>query len=243
MDYISIASRKKKISIKEIFKNKNTISFLFVVFGFVLYLLFLSPIIESKVVAFLINDNISDSNVTLNYLTAMHEDDVFASEYTINTIGSQDKFDLVKSLTEIQTEDARVMAMQKFLRDYNSPMAPYAKTFVEEADRHGLDWRLVASISGVESAFGNIIPNGTHNGWGWRGQNPNANGWSQFSDWGEAIQVVTERLALGYGTNLTPYQIEPSYCPPCYTGGHAWARGVTGFMNELDYYLDNLDSI
>lgn len=32
-------------------------------------------------------------------------------------------------------------------------MANSAETFVVEADKRGLDWRLLAAISGVESAF------------------------------------------------------------------------------------------
>ncbi len=117
------------------------------------------------------------------------------------------------SKTDIKTEDARVIVMQKFLFEYNSPMYPYSKTFIIEADKYNLDWRLVASISGVESAFGNIVPRGTHNAWGWRGINKNPEGWSQFETWNAGIAEVTRGLAQGYGITLTPYQIEQYYCP------------------------------
>jgi len=140
------------------------------------------------------------------------------------------------------TTDPRVIAMRRFLQDYRSPMYPYADIFIMEADRTGLDWRLVASISGVESAFGNIIPLNSNNGWGWKG-GPGGN-WSMFPTWKEGISTVTEGLAYGYGTTLTPSQIEPTYCPPCGADpAHAWANGVQKYMNELQYYLDNLENI
>jgi len=134
--------------------------------------------------------------------------------------------------------------MNKFLNDFHSPMASSAETFVKEADKHGLDWRLLASISGVESAFGNITPQGTNNAWGWRGVNSNDRGWSIFSSWDNAIIHITERFAQGYGTTMTPFEIEPIYCPPCgQNPEHAWANGVTRYMQQLQYYLDNLDKI
>ena len=133
--------------------------------------------------------------------------------------------------------------MSEFLDAYNSPMQPYAQVFVTVADEHGLDWRLVASISGVESAFGNLIPHtGYNNGWGWRGGPDGA--YSVFENFGEGITLVTTRLALGYGTSLTPFDIEPTYCPPCAANpAHSWANGVTRYMNELQYYLNNLENL
>jgi hypothetical protein len=68
----------------------------------------------------------------------------------------------------VVTSDSRSIALKEFLIDYNSPMYPYADTFISEADKYGLDWRLVVSISGVESAFGNLIPYKSNNACGWR---------------------------------------------------------------------------
>lgn len=137
------------------------------------------------------------------------------------------------------TSDPRVIAMRKFLIDYNSPMYPYAEVFIQEADKYGLDWRLVASISGVESAFGNLIPYRSNNAWGWKGD-PTRD-WSHFASWSEGIETVTSRLALGYGVDLGPFDIVYTYCPPCgQTPGLPWAQGVTNFMNELNIYLNTL---
>lgn len=144
--------------------------------------------------------------------------------------------------SKITTTDPRVLAMRQFLIDKYSPLYTYADVFVNEADKYGLDWRLVASISGVESAFGNLIPYQSNNGWGWRGGPGGA--YSIFPTWRHGIERVTSRLALGYGTELTPFDIEPVYCPPCgQNPQHAWANGVTQFMNQLDYYVKNLESV
>jgi len=133
------------------------------------------------------------------------------------------------------TNDARASALRQFLMDYNSPMYPYAEVFVTEADKYGLDWRLVTAISGVESAFG-LLPVRANNAWGWKG---GADGnFNPFETWGHGIEVVTRRLALGYGIHMTPFEIEPIYCPPCGENpAHLWANGVVKFMNQIDMYL------
>ncbi len=135
----------------------------------------------------------------------------------------------------ITTNDARATALRQFLMDYNSPMYPYAEVFVTEADKYGLDWRLVAAISGVESAFG-LLPVRANNAWGWKGGSDGD--FNPFDTWGHGIEVVTRRLALGYGVDMTPFEIEPIYCPPCGRNpAHLWANGVIKFMNQIDMYL------
>lgn len=135
----------------------------------------------------------------------------------------------------ITTNDARATALRQFLMDYNSPMYPYAEVFVTEADKYGLDWRLVVAISGVESAFG-LLPVRANNAWGWKGGSDGD--FNPFDTWGHGIEVVTRRLALGYGVDMTPFEIEPIYCPPCGRNpAHLWANGVIKFMNQIDMYL------
>ncbi len=243
MDRGYISSMTKKVNNRGIFKSKKKFPLTIFLLSFILYLLILSPAIEKTIQQIVINQVRNSKELTLNYLTPLSNSQVYAQEYSLNTLSTTDLLEKVKSKTEIRTEDPRVIAMQKFLLAYNSPMYPYAKNFIEEAEKYGLDWRLVASISGVESAFGNLVPRGTNNGWGWRGENPTEQGWSQFDTWGHGIATVTRRLALGYGTNLTPFDIESTYCPPCgQNPAHLWANGVSRYMRELDYYVDNLDT-
>ncbi len=243
MDGGYFSSTKEKKDWKSLIKGKTLTTTLSLLTLFTIYILLLSPKIELFVQNTLLGNIRASREITLNYLTPLNNSEMYISEYSINTLATADLLKNVRGKTEIMTEDPRVIAMQKFLLAYNSPMYPFSKTFVEEADKYGLDWRLVVSISGVESAFGNLIPKGTNNAWGWRGVNPTPQGWSQFDTWGHGAAVVTRGLALGYGVTLTPFQIEPTYCPPCGRNpAHVWANGVSRFMRELDYYVDNLDS-
>ncbi|PIY16900.1 hypothetical protein CO112_01500 [Candidatus Dojkabacteria bacterium CG_4_9_14_3_um_filter_150_Dojkabacteria_WS6_41_13] len=138
--------------------------------------------------------------------------------------------------SDIATQDGRAAALGKYLRDQGSPLAPYSSLIVGQADTFKLDWRLVAAISGIESRFCRVTPVDTNNCWGWRG-GPGGS-WQVFDDYPMGIKVLTSRLALGYGIELTPYDIEPAYCPPCAASGHSWARAVTQFMNGMTSYLD-----
>ena len=242
MDKGYISSTKNIHALKTVISRRNIyLLFLFLsIFG--IYMTLISPKIENLLSTFILQAARSEREVTLNYLTPLNNSELYTQEYNINTVATTDLFKRVRNKSEIRTEDPRVIAMEKFLLAYNSPMYPYAKTFIEEADKNGLDWRLVASISGVESAFGNLIPKNTNNAWGWRGVNPNDSGWSQFKTWEEGIATVTGGLAQGYGADLTPFEIEPSYCPPCGENpAHTWANGVTRYLKELNFYVDNLD--
>lgn len=224
------------------FTKSNVLRVSLILFTILIYSIFLSPMIEGVLKDSILDGIRGSKKVTLNYLTPLYGQQAVTNEYTINTIATAQIVDSKNSKSDIKTEDPRFLVMQKFLLDYNSPMYPAARTFIEEADKYGLDWRLVVSISGVESAFGNIYPKGTHNAWGWRGINKNPDGWSQFPSWDAAIAEVTRGLAQGYGITLTPFQIEPYYCPPCgLNPAHTWANGVSRFMRELNYYLDNIN--
>lgn len=205
---------------------------------FVLIRQTINPVIEKTLLG------IASSNQTVVYssLNQINSKNYISSELSSSSISK----DLIQTefngRSSYVVSDPRIIAMKKFLIDYHSPMYPYADVFIIEADKYGLDWRLVASISGVESAFGTIIPTNSNNGWGWKG-GPGGN-WSMFTTWRQGIETITSGLALGYGTKLTPFQIEPTYCPPCgQNPAHSWANGVTQYMNELNYYLNNLESL
>jgi hypothetical protein len=232
---------KSNLFLRNNILNSNFPRVLTVLITLILYSFLLSPKVESFFINKIASSIRNNSLVEVNSLTPIFDIHVYAGEYNLSS-----SFDggSSTSRTRFFTLDPRVLAMNKFLTDYQSPMAKYAEVFITEADKYGLDWRLIASISGVESAFGNIMPRGSHNGWGWRGINRNDAGWSIFGSWEEAISHITERMALGYGTDLTPFEIQNTYCPPCGESGlDLWAKGVTRFMNELEYYVNNLDTL
>ncbi len=122
--------------------------------------------------------------------------------------------------------DERVNKLSAFLKDKKSPLTNHARQFVSEADKNGLDWRLVPSISGVESSFGKRIPFNSYNAYGW------ANGDFKFESWDESINIVSETLNKKYykkgATDIN--KIARRYAPPSST----WAGNVKYFMNKID---------
>lgn len=216
-------------------KVKKTIIF------FVLFLIFHFTIGQGFV-NYINSVSAQSTTIEINRLSPIEANGLYISSTDSSFLFNSDILGSKSNELTVKTTDPRVLAMRKFLIDHYSPLYTYADIFVSEADKVGLDWRLVVSISGVESAFGNLIPYRSNNGWGWRGGPGGA--YSLFPTWKEGISTVTRRLAIGYGTELTPFDIEPTYCPPCGRNPqHAWANGVTHFMNDLNYYVENLVTI
>ncbi len=134
----------------------------------------------------------------------------------------------VHSMDESIETDFRVEKLKSFLQHYNSPLTPYAKDFVEQADIYQLDWRWVVAITGVESTFGKHIPYQSYNAYGW------ANGEYAFTSWEESIETVTKALAKNYvgrGAD-TIEKIAPIYAPPSTT----WAGKVLYFIDKIDRF-------
>lgn len=119
--------------------------------------------------------------------------------------------------------DPRVEAIEALLARYHAPIQGLGREFVEVADRDGYDWRLLVSISGIESSFG--LHQLGHNLFGWGG------GRMAFASFADAIDTVSRGLASGYIRRglTTPQQIQPVYCPP----NPAWAAHVSSFMAQL----------
>lgn len=61
--------------------------------------------------------------------------------------------------------DPRVLRLRSFFERYNSPAANFAVDFVSAADLYGLDWRLLPSISMVESSGAKYYANNNIFGW------------------------------------------------------------------------------
>lgn len=138
-----------------------------------------------------------------------------------NVAGASAQIKLVQG----EQPDYRVVILKNFLEEYNSPLAEYADVFVSEADKNNIDWRLVPSISGVESTFGKRMPRNSYNAYGW------ANGNYRFTSWEESIGVVSKSLRENYIDNgkVTVNQISRVYAPPSKT----WAYKVKYFMKKI----------
>lgn len=126
--------------------------------------------------------------------------------------------------------DARVPLIREYLKRFNSPLVPYAEKLVSEAEKNGLDYRLLTAIGRQESNLCKYSPEGTFNCWGWGIHKSGTLGFQSFD---EAIEVVSLGIATQYINKgyKTPEEIMTKYTP--HSNG-SWARGVTQFMEEIE---------
>lgn len=124
-------------------------------------------------------------------------------------------------------KDNRSKRLETFFKSKGSPLTPYAKEFVKIADKHGLDWRFMPAIAGVESTFGLYIPYGSYNPYGWN------NGSYSFKSWTAATDHVAGQIKSRWGSmeTITPWKIG-SY----YAASPTWASKVSNYMNTIGQY-------
>jgi hypothetical protein len=122
--------------------------------------------------------------------------------------------------------DLREITLKKFFKKYNSPLTEHSGDFIYWADKYNLDWRLIPSITGVESTFGKRIPKGSFNAYGWN------NGNYRFNSWENSIEHVAKTLKDKYydkGANDI-HKIARRYAPP----SSSWEWKVKYFMEKID---------
>lgn len=130
---------------------------------------------------------------------------------------------------EIITTDGRVEAIRQFLASYESPLEPYAKNIVEDADKYGLNFRLLPAIAMQESGLCAKAPEDSFNCWGFGIYGGKI---TRFGSYPEAINTVTRTLATKYKDKglVTPEQIVTIYTP---SDDGDWSFSVNHFMQEL----------
>lgn len=131
--------------------------------------------------------------------------------------------------------DPRKEKLEAFLRFHRSPVSGDAGHFVAEADRLGLDWRLVAAILGVESTFGRHIPPGSYNGWGW-GVFTGASDGMHFAGWKDGITKVSEGLRYNY---VDRGAVSIEQIGRIYAASPRWAGNVRFFMDRIENFTPN----
>lgn len=82
--------------------------------------------------------------------------------------------------------DPRLSKLRSFFAKADCPAQHYTNAFLEAADRNDLDWRLLPSISYVESTGGKFAANNNLFGWD--------SGRAQFRTPAESIETVGYRL-------------------------------------------------
>ena len=164
----------------------------------------------------------------LSFIFSITNSNVYAQELAAGSSAA-----LLKPVTKEAT-DSRIRILREFLEKYNSPLVPFAGTFVEKADKYNLDWKLVAAISGVESTFGQQIPYESFNGWGWGIYGDNM---IRFSSWNEGIETISEGLRTKY---IDKWGAKDVYeIGRFYASSPTWAQRVEYFMNSIEEYRNS----
>lgn len=130
------------------------------------------------------------------------------------------------------TTDSRVTKLKAYLEMHNSPLAGSAGHFISEADRLGLDWKLVAAIAGVESTFGKHVPRNSYNGWGW-GIFTGASDGIHFRSWNDGITTVSEGLKYNY-VDKGASSLEQM--GRRYAASPVWSAKVRFFLNKIEAF-------
>ena len=118
--------------------------------------------------------------------------------------------------SEVVNLEVKAEAIDAYFRDRGMPLAGYGKKMVIEAEKNGLDWRLVAAIAVRESTGGKFTPSG---------DNDNPFGWGKpskdhFQSFDHAIETVARNLGgnnpntAHYYADKTTLQILRAYNPP-----------------------------
>lgn len=132
----------------------------------------------------------------------------------------------------VQKEDERVMRLKTYLESHDSPLTDSADHFVAEADRLGLDWKLVAAIAGVESTFGKHVPANSYNGWGW-GIFTGASDGIHFKNWDDGITVVSEGLRHRY---MDKGATSVEQIGRIYAASPVWSAKVNFFLQKIEEF-------
>ena len=122
-------------------------------------------------------------------------------------------------------KDDRAKILKEFLKSRNSPMTNDAGKLVKIADKYNLDWKLLPAIAGVESSYGQMIPQGSYNPYGWN------NGGAYFKDWSQASEGVASGIRTRY---LPTGEVTPHKIGPTYAANPSWANHVVTYMRQID---------
>ncbi len=128
--------------------------------------------------------------------------------------------------------DERIDTLRAYLSMHNSPLAGEAPHFISEADRLGLDWKLVAAIAGTESTFGKHVPSGSYNAWGW-GVPTGAQSGIAFGSWKQGITTVSEGLKYRY---IDRGAVTVEHIGRIYAASPRWAGNVRFFLNKIEEF-------
>ena len=131
---------------------------------------------------------------------------------------------------EVTTADGRAANLRAFFRKYNSPLYDISEYIVTASDKYGLDYRLLPAIAMQESGLCRVIPDDSHNCWGWGIYGTTI---TKFGSYEEAIDTVAQGLKAHYIDKglITASSIMEKYTP---SSNGSWAHGVNTFLKAVE---------
>lgn len=112
-----------------------------------------------------------------------------------------------KELRDARQE--KINRIDAYFTKYNMPLAGFGATFVDAAEKNGIDWRLLPAIAVKESTGGKRLIPKSYNAFGW------ASGSHKFQSYEHSIHFISAKLGSGkYYKNKTTEQKLKTYNPP-----------------------------
>jgi len=126
-----------------------------------------------------------------------------------------------RAASSLAQEDSRLVRLRKFFERYHCPLSKYAADFVLAADENNLDWRLLPSISMMESGGGKSY------------RNRNVFGWDSGHQHFASIQAGIHAVASRLGTSQLYRHKQLDQILTTYNSRPEYARRVKNWMQTL----------
>jgi hypothetical protein len=130
-------------------------------------------------------------------------------------------------VVDVVDADERVNKLHDFLESKNSPLLPYSKLIVEQADLYDIGWTKIVAISAIESNYGRNIKENSFNAWGIMIDNQV----HKFESWVEGIEYTSLLLSKRYKETEIE-ALKSKYCPSddCH---NEWVEIVMASSQEI----------
>lgn len=135
------------------------------------------------------------------------------------------------SPTIVSLTALKVLKVENYLAKHKSPLYPYAKLIVEEAEKNNIDYRLIPAIAMNESTLCKNIHENSYNCWGW---GIYGNMVTRFDGYEDAIITISSGLRKNYYDRglSTPAAIMKAYTPSSPDG--IWAKKIEWTYAQID---------
>ena len=127
--------------------------------------------------------------------------------------------------------DPRALQVYYFLKKYDSPLQGSAVDFVEIADKYRVDWKVLVSITGVESTFGKNIAQDSFNPFGYMCKN----GVCYFNSFREAIEQTAKTIShdRAYSEYRRTRQVYDLAVPYNFVHPTEWTQKIQFFIELI----------